>query len=109
MRRHRASAAQSERRLKPLIGLRLSIARRAADLRVFHFGAVSAVDGGTVGQFALHNGRGRPYLLPAGLGFGHELVDGLVEGRAAEVVVTEAARRVEDVERRPAADGELVD
>lgn len=40
--------------LAPLVGLQLSIARRAADMRVFHFGKVSEVAGGTVGEFALH-------------------------------------------------------
>lgn len=40
----------------PLIGLKLSIARRAGDMRVFHFGGVTvAEDGrGSFGQFALH-------------------------------------------------------
>ena len=40
--------------LAPMVGLPLSIARRAADMRVFHFGKVSEVSGGTVGEFALH-------------------------------------------------------
>ncbi len=40
--------------LKPLIGLKLSIARRAADLRSFHFGQIRSIEGGTVGEFALH-------------------------------------------------------
>jgi len=40
--------------LKRLIGLKLSIARRAADLRNFQFGPVRLVDNGTVGEFALH-------------------------------------------------------
>ncbi len=37
-----------------LIGLRLSVARRAADMRVFHFGEMREGNGGTVGQYALH-------------------------------------------------------
>jgi hypothetical protein len=40
--------------LKPLVGLRLAIARRAADLRNFQFGQIRAVEGGTVGEYALH-------------------------------------------------------
>jgi hypothetical protein len=39
---------------KCLIGLRLSVARRAADMRVFHFGQMRERDGTTVGQYALH-------------------------------------------------------
>jgi hypothetical protein len=40
--------------LTPVVGLSLSIARRAADMRVFHFGKVSEVAGGSVGEIALH-------------------------------------------------------
>lgn len=40
--------------LEPLIGLKLSIARRAANLRNFQFGEIRKVDGGTVGEYALH-------------------------------------------------------
>lgn len=40
--------------LKPLIGLKLSIARRAADLRNFQFGEIRAIEKGTVGEYALH-------------------------------------------------------
>jgi len=40
--------------LKPLVGLKLSIARRAADMRIFHFGPIQAVENGTVGDYALH-------------------------------------------------------
>src|SRR5206468_3725261 len=41
--------------LEPLIGLKLSIARRAGSmLRNFHFGGVEEIEGGTVGQYALH-------------------------------------------------------
>jgi len=40
--------------LKPLIGRRLAIARRAADLRNFQFGQIRAVERGTVGEYALH-------------------------------------------------------
>src|SRR5687768_8413097 len=40
--------------LLPLVGLKLCIARRAADLRNFQFGQVPAVEGGTVGEWALH-------------------------------------------------------
>jgi len=40
--------------LQPLIGLELSIARRAADMRVFHFGRIRKVEKGTVGDYALH-------------------------------------------------------
>ncbi len=47
-------ATQVEEYLQPLVGLRLSLARRAASMRVLHFGRVSEVEGGTVGEYALH-------------------------------------------------------
>lgn len=37
-----------------LIGLPLSIARRAADMLVIHFGTIREYENGTVGDFALH-------------------------------------------------------
>lgn len=40
--------------LRPLVGLKLAVARRAADLRNFQFGHMRAVDGGTLGEWALH-------------------------------------------------------
>jgi hypothetical protein len=40
--------------VEPLIGLKLSVSRRAADMRIFHFGDIREVNGGTVGQYALH-------------------------------------------------------
>jgi len=42
--------------LAPLVGLKLSIARRAADMRGFHFGDATAADDGrgNHGQFLLH-------------------------------------------------------
>jgi hypothetical protein len=40
--------------LCPLVGLKLSIARRAGDLRNFQFGPIRAIDRGTVGELALH-------------------------------------------------------
>jgi hypothetical protein len=40
--------------LQPLVGLMLSIARRAADMRVLHFGPIRQVEKGTVGDYALH-------------------------------------------------------
>src|SRR5688572_17929415 len=40
--------------VEPLIGLKLSVARRAGDMRGFHFGEMQEVDRGTVGQYALH-------------------------------------------------------
>jgi tetratricopeptide (TPR) repeat protein len=45
---------QIEAQLRPLIGLKLSIARLAADMRGFHFGEVQKVEGGSVGEYALH-------------------------------------------------------
>jgi len=42
------------RHLTPLIGLRLSAARRAADLRNLQFGELRPVEGGSVGNYALH-------------------------------------------------------
>ena len=43
-----------ESSLRPLIGLKLSIARCAADLRNFQFGDIRPADPGTVGEYALH-------------------------------------------------------
>jgi hypothetical protein len=40
--------------LEVLIGLRLSIVRRAADMLVLHFGKVAPYKGGTIGEYALH-------------------------------------------------------
>jgi hypothetical protein len=40
--------------LKPLIGLKLAIARRASDLRNFQFGRIRSVENGTVCEYALH-------------------------------------------------------
>ena len=55
-------ATQILTHLKPLIGLKVSLARRAAEMRNFQFGEISVVEGGltkysktgTVGDFALH-------------------------------------------------------
>jgi hypothetical protein len=48
------SRAKIIKRLSVLIGLPLTIARRAASMRVLHFGEVSDFEDGTVGEFALH-------------------------------------------------------
>jgi hypothetical protein len=40
--------------LQPLVGLKLSIARRAADLRGFHFGRIRRIERGTSGEYVLH-------------------------------------------------------
>jgi len=40
--------------LVPLVGLKLSIAGRAANMRNFYFSDIRAVTGGTVGEYALH-------------------------------------------------------
>jgi hypothetical protein len=40
--------------LQPLVGLQLACTRRAADLRNLQFGPLRAVEGGTVGEYALH-------------------------------------------------------
>jgi hypothetical protein len=40
--------------LHPLIGLPLSIVGRAADMRMFQFGAIQSDDESTFGQYALH-------------------------------------------------------
>ena len=50
----RHSVAEMRRQLKALVGLKLSIARRAADMRVLHFGRVRRLTRGSIGQFALH-------------------------------------------------------
>jgi hypothetical protein len=47
-------ANEVQKALEPLIGLKFSIARRAADMRIFHFGEIKEVDGGTIGKYALH-------------------------------------------------------
>jgi hypothetical protein len=55
-------AAQILAYLKPLFGLKLAIARRAADMLIFQFGEIRIVEGditkyskmGTVGEYALH-------------------------------------------------------
>lgn len=48
------TATEVLKHLKPLIGLKLSIARRAASMSNFQFGEIRKVDGGTVGEYALH-------------------------------------------------------
>lgn len=40
--------------LKPLVGLRLTIARRAADMRMFDFGPIRRFGRGSAGTYALH-------------------------------------------------------
>src|SRR4051812_5580418 len=40
--------------LSQILGLPLTAARRAADMRVFQFGTLRPVDRGSVGDFALH-------------------------------------------------------
>lgn len=40
--------------LRPLVGLQLSVARRAADLRGFHFGEMRPARGGNSGPYVLH-------------------------------------------------------
>jgi hypothetical protein len=47
-------AESAREHLEPLTGLRLSASYRAADMRVFHFGEMRAVDRGNVGEYALH-------------------------------------------------------
>lgn len=49
-----AIADEITTRLQPLVGLKLSIARRAADLRAFHFGQIRKIAKGTSGECALH-------------------------------------------------------
>ncbi len=49
-----ATVDEIVRHLQPLVGLNLSIARRAADMRVLHFGPIRADGDGTVGEYALH-------------------------------------------------------
>lgn len=40
--------------LQPLVGLQLTIARRAGAMRNFHFGPVRPVERGNAGEYALH-------------------------------------------------------
>ena len=47
-------ADQILKHLRPLIGLKLSVARRAADMRNFLFGVIRQVENGTVGEYGLH-------------------------------------------------------
>ena len=51
---HLSTRQQVISALSQLVGLPLAVARRAADMRVFHFGAMRAVERGSVGEFALH-------------------------------------------------------
>jgi hypothetical protein len=63
-----------EKRLTVLIGLPLSIARRAADMRVFHFGRITTLSKGSYGQFALHIQCSWRIEGPEGIGTGsHDL------------------------------------
>jgi hypothetical protein len=41
-------------RLQPLVGLRLTIARRTGGMRNLHFGEARPVERGTAGEYALH-------------------------------------------------------
>jgi hypothetical protein len=50
----RSVAETIKDRLKPLVGLRLAIARRAGPMRNFQFGQIRAIERGTVGDYALH-------------------------------------------------------
>jgi hypothetical protein len=43
-----------EEALRPLVGLKLSLARRAADMRNFAFGELKQRGDGTLGEYALH-------------------------------------------------------
>lgn len=47
------TAEQVMLHLRPLIGLPLSVVRRAADMRIFQFGEMRAVERGSVGEWAL--------------------------------------------------------
>ena len=47
-------ASKIKKHLNPLVGLKLSIARLGGTMRGFHFGAIRAVDVGTVADYALH-------------------------------------------------------
>ena len=47
-------ASKVKKQLRPLVGLKLSIARLAANMRGFHFGEVQVVERGTIGEYALH-------------------------------------------------------
>jgi len=48
-------AEETQNHLTPLVGLKLSVARRAADLRNFQFGQIRKVEPrGTVGEYGLH-------------------------------------------------------
>ncbi|MGE5295031.1 MAG: hypothetical protein ACM3VT_09395 [Solirubrobacterales bacterium] len=40
--------------LKPLVGLRLSLTTRTAEVRCFHFGELREIEQGAVGRYALH-------------------------------------------------------
>ena len=45
---------EMQKQLSVIIGLPLTIARRAADMRMFHFGQIKSCDRGSWGEFALH-------------------------------------------------------
>jgi tetratricopeptide (TPR) repeat protein len=43
-----------QQQFEPLVDLKLSIARRAGSMRNFHFGNIRHIDGGSIGEYALH-------------------------------------------------------
>jgi hypothetical protein len=47
-------AGRIEAHLAPLVGLPIAIARRAANMRVLHFGEVVEIPNGSLGEYALH-------------------------------------------------------
>jgi hypothetical protein len=69
---HTSTRTEVISHLKQLVGLPLSAARRAADMRTLQFGALREVDGGSVGDFALHIQC--PWRM--------EGLDGIVTGRS---------------------------
>ena len=48
------TAEATQKHLDSLKGLPLSASYRGADMRIFHFGEMREVDGGAVGEYALH-------------------------------------------------------
>ena len=91
-------ADEITRALTALVGLRLSIARRAGAMRIFHFGDVKQLNSGSLGEYALH----------LQCGWRIESSDGLITGVSDVWEPVDEARRF-DPEWDYQRDGNLQD
>lgn len=76
--------AEIEARLAPLVGLPLSVARRAADMLTVQFGEMRRVERGSVGEWALHVSGAWRLEGPGGIVTGHADVWESAEPRPPE-------------------------